>query len=206
MPVRNYDYRETRREWVSRHVRARHCSYMTGGWTSVDPLWPDEMTYGYMKQMYTRRVDYSGLQNPTGIKDSGLVPCGFREPYQPCIDLFAKASPNKQDMQFLKCVRKAGRQNVAGIAKCIEKSRGSNNFKLFIKYAACVYASPLDPSLIRTHPCKTVRTGRPGMVPVDNQACRKTWVHQCLASCKSAHLCVTNCRKRLTYCCSQSAI
>lgn len=206
MPVTNYDYRETRREWVSRYIRARHYSCMTGGWTIVDPLWPDEMTYGYVKQMYTSRVDYYGLQNPTGIKDSGFVPCGFRKPYQPCIDFFAKVSPNKQDMQFLKCVRKAGRQNVAGFTKCIEMSRGPDNLKLFTEYAACVYARTLDQSLNRTIPCNTVRTRRPGMVTVDNQTCCDTWVLRCLANCKNGHLCVDKCIKGLADCYSQSAI
>lgn len=204
--VGGYGYRETRREWVSHYVRARHYSYMTGGWTSVDPLWPSEMAYEYVKHMYTSRVDYSGLQNPTGIEDSGFVPCGFREPYQPCSDLLAKVTPNKQDMQFLKCIRKAGRLNVAGIAKCMEKYRGSENFKLFLDYAACVYASSLDPSLNRTNPCKTVRTGRPGMVTVDNQTCCNTWVLRCLANCKSGRMCVAKFNKGLTDCYGQSAI
>ena len=32
-------YRETRREWVTHYVRARHYGYPMGMWTSVDPLW-----------------------------------------------------------------------------------------------------------------------------------------------------------------------
>ena len=62
--VGGYGYRETRREWVSHYVRARHYSYMTGGWTSVDPLWPGEMAYGYVDGRGTAMIDPSGRKPP----------------------------------------------------------------------------------------------------------------------------------------------
>ena len=61
--VGGYGYRETRREWVSHYVRARHYSYMTGGWTSVDPLWPSEMAYGYVEGTVMQSTDNFGTQH-----------------------------------------------------------------------------------------------------------------------------------------------
>lgn len=54
-------YRETRREWVSHYVRARHYGFTMGMWTSVDPLWPSEAAFGYVGGMPSRSVDYYGL-------------------------------------------------------------------------------------------------------------------------------------------------
>jgi RHS repeat-associated protein len=55
-------YRETRREWVSHYVRARHYGYSMGMWTSVDPLWPEEAAFGYVGGMPVAYVDPFGLQ------------------------------------------------------------------------------------------------------------------------------------------------
>jgi RHS repeat-associated protein len=55
-------YRETRREWVSHYVRARHYGYPMGMWTSVDPLWPSEAAFGYVGDMPVAYVDPFGLQ------------------------------------------------------------------------------------------------------------------------------------------------
>ena len=53
-------YRETRREWVSHYVRARHYGYPMGMWTSVDPLWPSEPAFGYVGGQATLGADPSG--------------------------------------------------------------------------------------------------------------------------------------------------
>jgi len=44
--VGSYGYRETGLFHMSHYVRARHYSYVTGNWSTVDPLWPDESAYG----------------------------------------------------------------------------------------------------------------------------------------------------------------
>ena len=60
--VGSYGYRETGLFHMSHYVRARHYSYVTGGWSTVDPLWPDESAYGYLSGRATYLLDYSGLQ------------------------------------------------------------------------------------------------------------------------------------------------
>jgi RHS repeat-associated protein len=54
-------YRETRREWVSHYVRARHYGYPMGMWTSVDPLWPEEAAFGYVGGGVLAMIDPLGL-------------------------------------------------------------------------------------------------------------------------------------------------
>jgi RHS repeat-associated protein len=54
-------YRETRREWVTHYVRARHYGYPMGMWTSVDPLWPTEAAFGYVGGTVAKAVDPTGL-------------------------------------------------------------------------------------------------------------------------------------------------
>ena len=59
--VGSYGYRETGLLHMSHYVRARHYSYVTGGWSTVDPLWPDESAYGYVGGRATDWTDHSGL-------------------------------------------------------------------------------------------------------------------------------------------------
>jgi hypothetical protein len=46
---------------MSHYVRARHYSYVTGGWSTVDPLWLDERPFAYVNGRATRLKDPSGL-------------------------------------------------------------------------------------------------------------------------------------------------
>ena len=59
--VGSYGYRETGLFHMSHYVRARHYSYLTGNWSTVDPLWPDESAYGYVLGRALRAIDPSGL-------------------------------------------------------------------------------------------------------------------------------------------------
>ncbi|QYK54616.1 MAG: hypothetical protein KF824_06865 [Fimbriimonadaceae bacterium] len=56
----SHGYRSTGLEWSSHYVRARHYSFMDGAWTTSDPLWPQEMPYGYVEGMAMSAVDPSG--------------------------------------------------------------------------------------------------------------------------------------------------
>ena len=58
--VGSYGYRETGLFHMSHYVRARHYSYLTGAWSTVDPLWPREASYGYVKGEATRAFDLMG--------------------------------------------------------------------------------------------------------------------------------------------------
>jgi RHS repeat-associated protein len=79
-------YRETRREWVTHYVRARHYGYPMGIWTSVDPLWPSEPAFGYVEGRVTAFTDSSGegppshcdriLRQSRGKTKQVSTPCG----------------------------------------------------------------------------------------------------------------------------------
>ncbi len=77
--VGTYGYRETGLSHMSHYVRARHYSYVTGGWSTVDPLWPDESAYGYCHAWSTKAVDPSGRAcwvdngNSTGIYGHAFI-------------------------------------------------------------------------------------------------------------------------------------
>jgi RHS repeat-associated protein len=58
--VGSFGYRETGLFHMSHYVRARHYSYVTGGWSTVDPHWPDESAYGYVGGRTTFWADPSG--------------------------------------------------------------------------------------------------------------------------------------------------
>jgi RHS repeat-associated protein len=63
-----WGYRQTGVEWSSVYMRARHYSRGLSNWTSIDPLWPSEMAYGYVEGRVMTGVDPSGLD---------AVPFGF---------------------------------------------------------------------------------------------------------------------------------
>jgi len=58
--VGSYGYRETGLFHMSHYVRARHYSYITGNWSTVDPLWPNESAFGYVRGLTNRSIDPSG--------------------------------------------------------------------------------------------------------------------------------------------------
>ena len=60
--VGSFGYRETGLFHMSHYVRARHYSYTTGSWSTVDPLWPDEASYGYVSGRASSTFDPAGLQ------------------------------------------------------------------------------------------------------------------------------------------------
>jgi RHS repeat-associated protein len=69
--VGSYGYRETSLFHMSHYVRARHYSYLTGSWSSVDPLWPDESAFEYVEGRASRWIDPTGLQ---GSKPPKRIP------------------------------------------------------------------------------------------------------------------------------------
>ncbi len=72
--VGSYGYRETGLFHMSHYVRARHYLYVTGGWSTVDPLWPEENPFGYVGGRPTYGFDYDGRRgSPCG---GGENECG----------------------------------------------------------------------------------------------------------------------------------
>jgi hypothetical protein len=57
-----HGYRQTGLAYSSVYVRARHYSNMDAGWTTIDPLWPSEMPYGYVNGRVPGGVDPSGMK------------------------------------------------------------------------------------------------------------------------------------------------
>jgi RHS repeat-associated protein len=77
--VGSYGYRETGLFHMSHYVRARHYSYLTGAWSTVDQLWPDESAYEYVGGRSPKVSDRFGLQagNPAG-DFSVMAPGGLK--------------------------------------------------------------------------------------------------------------------------------
>lgn len=55
-----WGYRQTKAEWSSAYMRARHYSLNDGAWTTRDLLWPNELPYGYVSGRAMSAVDPSG--------------------------------------------------------------------------------------------------------------------------------------------------
>ncbi len=67
-----WGYRQTGVEWSSVYVRARHYSPGLSNWTSVDPLWPAEMPYGYVEGRVMTASDPSGMKPMSSPYTGGL--------------------------------------------------------------------------------------------------------------------------------------
>lgn len=67
----SHGYRSTGLEWSTHYVRARHYSFMDQAWTTVDPLWPREMPYGYVKGKTMSAIDPSGRKIDDGWLGKG---------------------------------------------------------------------------------------------------------------------------------------
>lgn len=63
-----HGYRQTGLTGASHYVRARHYSKVSGTWTTLDPLWPSEMAYGYAE------CNPILLLDPTGQTACGVAP------------------------------------------------------------------------------------------------------------------------------------
>ena len=53
-------YRPTGLSWSDYYVRARHYGTQQAQWTTVDPLWPEELQYGYVANSPMGYTDYFG--------------------------------------------------------------------------------------------------------------------------------------------------
>ena len=58
--VGSWGYRPTGLSWSDYYVRARHYGTQQAQWTTVDPLWPEEMGYVYCEDNPLVRVDPQG--------------------------------------------------------------------------------------------------------------------------------------------------
>ncbi|MBL8067375.1 MAG: hypothetical protein JNM28_02915 [Armatimonadetes bacterium] len=77
-----WGYRASSNSWNSHYVRARHYSHNSGAWTTVDPLFPGEMAYGYAGGRVTSAVDATGLQKQQ--KQKYVAPHSFPEACRGC--------------------------------------------------------------------------------------------------------------------------
>ena len=60
---------------MSHYVRARHYSYLTGNWSTVDPLWPNESAYGYVGGSPISWIDFAGLKPEVPSLSAQLAKC-----------------------------------------------------------------------------------------------------------------------------------
>lgn len=80
--VGSQGYRQTSKKFSDVYVRARHYDTNTARWTTVDPLWPNELAYIYAACNPSHRTDPLGLfcppeppQDPCKkCRDDGKVP------------------------------------------------------------------------------------------------------------------------------------
>ena len=66
------------------YVRARHVTSNQGQWTTVDPLWPSEPSYGYLQPV--TKLDPTGLSVTLGISylSGGFYECACHIPTLDC--------------------------------------------------------------------------------------------------------------------------
>ena len=75
--VGSWGYRPTGLSWSDYYVRARHYGTQEAQWTTVDPLWPRELTFGYAICSPLTAKDMTGLSiKPNcGGRDKKLTSC-----------------------------------------------------------------------------------------------------------------------------------
>lgn len=82
-------YRHIASPYSSNYVRLRHFSREVGGWTSVDPSWPDEQPFAYSYGNPTTLVDPAGSSPLHLVACAGCAICigaKFYECYKRCGD------------------------------------------------------------------------------------------------------------------------
>ncbi|MBX3107817.1 MAG: hypothetical protein KF743_01420 [Fimbriimonadaceae bacterium] len=92
----SWGYRQTGFVSASHYVRARHYGMNGASWTSVDPLFPKEAAYGYVRGRVTRMVDPSGKLSCAVPQDtkSSTDPCalGKEKAVDACIALLCSTA------------------------------------------------------------------------------------------------------------------
>lgn len=117
-------YRKTELPFADQYVRARHYGSESGQWRNVDPLWPWESAYVYVKGGVCGRVDPSGLSVKAlpgfegKCKQEGKTDM-FTEAKKACDALSAK---DKGDLarEIVSCMSKSGSApGIGGIARVL---------------------------------------------------------------------------------------
>jgi RHS repeat-associated protein len=157
-------YRETRREWVSHYVRARHYGYPMGMWTSVDPLWPSEPAFGYVSGMPTALTDSSGARaGSKALPVSSIYPSGrnYGCTTYPCCEhntRFWKSECKSTGSKFVCCAERVS----GAICKAIKRANSVCSSPL-PAICSCKLLSPalsaycLDEAIRRWAACELAR-------------------------------------------------
>ena len=143
--VGSYGYRETGLFHMSHYVRARHYSYLTGGWSTVDPLWPDESAYGYVGGGSTLRTDRSG-QNWDGCPKPNPYKDGFDKLKGAIGKICDKPKPDDPKSPVYECWKKCGESTPGEEAKCFcnhASGKSSIDFSCDDSRQKCLYPSPV---------------------------------------------------------------
>ncbi len=79
-------YRSSGLTWADKYVRARHYGSKQDQWTTVDPLWPSEMPYGYVSG------NPSTMSDPSGMAICRKGPCEGGGFYGACVAAFCSGN------------------------------------------------------------------------------------------------------------------
>lgn len=108
--VGSWGYRGTGLTSSSHYVRARHYSKISGNWTTIDILWPEEMAYGYAG------CNPLLLFDPTGEAACSLIKDCRGECIKAEADkIWGSVTNDKCRLEFLKC-----QKDGVNILLCVE--------------------------------------------------------------------------------------
>jgi len=110
--VGTYGYRRTQRSRSEYYMLARHYDSIGGRWTTVDPLWPRELSYSYA------RARVVSLRDAAGSRPTELTPCP-----EDVIKQLKKACDLLRDPQRQKairnCMTQKGYADPANALECV---------------------------------------------------------------------------------------
>jgi RHS repeat-associated protein len=124
--VGSYGYRETGLFHSSHYVRARHYSHLTGGWSTVDPLWPDESAYGYVGGRSAAQIDPSGRGHGETILKGCKLLSPPERPCCVCVGLATGSTETIPDNSLRHCTW------ACKLAKCSGVCGGVDNILLML--------------------------------------------------------------------------
>jgi hypothetical protein len=178
-------------------VRARHYSYLTGNWSTVDPLWPDESAYGYVGGFSTRRVDPSGYRPRTDRRCEcyecfGTKPMPVPSPYpigeavdKICSKIQRCSGDPKCSDNVTKCIKACNYDHPHKMWSCLKKSCGHNSGvtvncggTLCGISSGCAFTNPFGGgcnisicTTVKREPCDTLCSGQHWMSRCEYPEC-----------------------------------
>ncbi|MBI5706363.1 MAG: hypothetical protein HZC36_05175 [Armatimonadetes bacterium] len=95
-------YRITDRSHSSHYVRARHYAQEEGRWTTVDPLWPINIQYGYVENRPLNFLDPSGLLPQISPSCASGLPSDHSAKLKKCVQSLCDALHDPKKMHDIR--------------------------------------------------------------------------------------------------------